>query len=491
MQQANRINHSELKKKSAQGGISTMAAQAITICIQIVSTIVLARILTPSDYGIVAMVLVVTGFAGVFRDLGLSTAAIQAKNLSREQQSNLFWLNIGAGTLLTALVASLSPAVSWFYSEPRLKMVTIVLSANFLIASIGAQHNAHLAREMRLSVSATANIFGAIIGLPVSIFLALQGASYWALVIASLSSSLTSTLILCKLSRLKISLPTKKGDVRKLLDFGASITAFDIVNYFSRNLDNALIGRFLGSAPLGLYSRAYSILMLPIGTLRGPINAVGLPALSRLQDDRAAFKKCFCRLTRILAFVSMPLTAFFLVSGKPLTNVIFGSNWQGVAPIYQVLAAVGFIQPVSSLGGMLMLSLGEGRKYFQVGLVGAILASGSFVIGLFWGAIGVASSYAIMTYLTLLPMMIWILKDSPVSLQDFFLSINSPAISSIASAILTYLLSLKYPSRPDALLITLQLLSFSFFYVAFTCTTKSGRENVSYCVNLIRMQFSK
>jgi PST family polysaccharide transporter len=424
----------DLKRKSVRGGAVSMASQGISIAIQLASTVVLARLLSPNDYGIMAMVVAVTGFASLFRDLGLSSAAIQKKDLSDAQQSNLFWLNVIMGSLLTIIVALASPAVAWFYKKPELAPVTLALSVSFVIVALGTQHGADLVRSMKFTRRAVATIAGALVTLGVSVGFALHGYSYWSLVWGTLSGSVITTALLFKLSAFTPGRPTRRSGIGDMLKFGANVTGFDLVNYFHRNLDNILIGRFWGPDSLGLYSRAYQLLMFPIQTIRGPINAVAFPALSRLQDQPAAYRAYYRRVTAIVAFLSMPLCAFLFAVTKPAIELALGKQWIGVVPIFAVLALTGFIQPVASLRGLVMLSTQRGKAYFSWGVFNAVAVSVGFVCGIPWGAIGIAISYAVINYLILYPSLVLAFKDTPLQKGDFFRPLFRPAFASIFSA---------------------------------------------------------
>lgn len=413
------IDMADLKRKSVRGGAVTLGSQGIGTVLQLASTMVLARLLSPDDYGVIAMVMAVTGFARLFRDLGLSSAAIQKKDLTRELQTNLFWMNVAMGSLLTVVVAVASPLVGAFYKKPELVRVTVALSFSFVISSLGTQHGAGLVRGMKFGRKETAGIVGAAATLVVAVVLALGGYSYWALVWSSLIGNLVTTGLLFALSPFRPGLPSRGSGVRDMLKFGANITAFDFVNYFQRNLDNILIGRFWGPGPLGLYSRAYQLLMLPIQTIRGPINAVAFPAMSKLQGDPKAFRSYYLETTSVLALLSMPLTAFLFIASRPLIEIGLGRQWLNIAPIFSALALAGFIQPASGLAGSLLLSLGKGRRYLQCGVFNAVLLSASFLAGIRWGALGVAVSYAIANYVVLYPWMWWAYRDSPVCFRDF------------------------------------------------------------------------
>jgi PST family polysaccharide transporter len=474
----------DLKRKSVRGGLITFVTQGINIVIQLASTVILARLLSPNDYGVMAMVVAVTVFAGLFRDLGLSAAAIQKHTLTRAQQSNLFWMNIALGGTLTLALAWASPLVAWFYHRPEVLWVTVALSANFLIGSLATQSGALLVREMRFGRQAAVSISGAVVGLVISVTLAIENFRFWSLVWGQLAGSLTTSILLFSLSPFRPGLPSRGTGLKEMLKFGAHLTAFDFVNYFSRNLDNILIGRFWGAEALGYYSRAYSLLMFPIINLRGPITAVAFPALSRLQNQPEAFRTYYCRVTSVLALISMPLTTFFFVASKPVIELLLGHQWLPIAPIFSCLAFAAFIQPAAGLTGSLLLSLGQGRRYLQCGIFSAIFVCSGFAIGLPWGPSGVALGYTITTYLILYPSLYWAFRASPVSVYDFVEACAFPALISFVAGVLVVIL--RSDVTEFSLIAQLGLFSVIFLIVIVSavCLTTSGRKHLDFLLGL-------
>jgi len=398
------------------------------------STMILARILAPSDYGINAMAVAITGFAMIFSNLGLSTATIQRTDITHEQVSTLFWINAGIGVLLTLIVAALAPAVALFYKTPELVGVMVSLSIIFTISGLSVQHNALLTRQMRFLPIAAIRVLSLVSGILVAIVTAYYGFGYWALVFNSLTNITVGTLGSWFACKWVPGLPSRKAGVGAMIKFGADLVSFDVVNYFARNLDNILIGRFLGAATLGLYSKAYQLLMMPITNLRGPITNVAMPALSRLQDEPEKYRDYYLKCVSLLAFVSMPLVAFMFVCTDQLITLLLGSQWLGAGVLFKILAVAAFIQPVSSTSGMVLISTGQSRLYLKLGLVSSVFICISFVAGLPWGAKGVAAGYVIINYVLLMPILFYTFKNTAVRLHDFFSVIIKPMIASIVMA---------------------------------------------------------
>ncbi|MGN6552935.1 MAG: lipopolysaccharide biosynthesis protein [Verrucomicrobiota bacterium] len=479
-------NLADLKRKSVRGGMITFASQGASVAIQLTSTVILARLLSPDDYGVMAMVVAITSFAGLFRDLGLSSAAIQKATLTHAQQSNLFWINVALGCTLTVLLAAASPLVAWFYGKPEVLWVTAALSASFLIGSLSSQSGALLVREMRFGRQAVAGICGALVTLITAVTLALHGFRYWSLVWSQLAGALTMTTLLFMLSPFRPGLPGRGTGLRAMLMFGANITAFDFVNYFHRNLDNILIGRLWGTGALGLYSRAYALLMFPISNLRGPVNAVAFPAMSRLQDEPAAYRAYYRRIIAVLALISMPFSALLFVSAHPVIEIALGRQWLDIVPIFSVLAAVSFVQPVITLWGVVSLSTGQTRRYLHLGIMNTAFSAAGFLIGLPWAGLGVAAGYAAATYLSAYPLLAWAFRGTPVGIGDFLSGISRPMTASITGAVLDLLLFPRFfeHTTPWAEVVLHTLLFVPAYFACFICLP-GGRTELSRARNLL------
>jgi PST family polysaccharide transporter len=265
--------------------------------------------------------------------------------------------------------------------------------------------------------------------------MAYNGFSYWALVASSLTGSVIGTALLFLLSPFWPGLPGRGRGMKQMVTFGAHVTTFDIANYFHRNLDNILIGRFWGVESLGIYSRAYALLMFPINTVRGPIISVAFPAMSKLQADPLGFKDFYKQTVTIVAALSMPLSGFAFVESSGIIKIVLGPTWLEASPIFSVLAFAALIQPASSLRGLVLLSLGQTKRYAIWGTMNAALVSVAFMIGVFWGPFGVALSYAISLYAILHPSLVYVFRDTPLSPADFYRAVSCPFIATIAATL--------------------------------------------------------
>jgi O-antigen/teichoic acid export membrane protein len=464
-----------LAQKSVRGGTITLPAQACKIILGIAGTIVLARLLTPKDFGLIAMVAVVIAFAEMFKDAGLSMATVQKEEITHEQISTLFWINILISAALGLCVLAGSPLVAWFYGKPELTAVTAALSLSFIISGLTIQHQALQRRHMRFGTLAAIQIVSQVITLIMTISLALFGWRYWALVGGTLTNAIAGSLftfIFCPW----IPGRMRRGTgVRGMLKFGVHLTGFNFVNYFSRNTDNILIGRFIGADALGLYAKAYQLFLMPISQIRGPINNVAIPVLSSLRKEPERYKRYYQRILDIMATLTIPLAMYCLIEAKFLIHLLLGHQWIGAVPVFRILAIAGLIQAVASTRGLVLVSCGFSKRYFYYGLYTAIVNIVSFIVGLPFGIEGVAMSYTIANYVILVPLLYYSFAKTPVSVPLFFKTLLPPLASSGVCGLTIFLLKYFWPN--DSFILHGTCLGiFILFYASLSLCRKSIRD---------------
>jgi PST family polysaccharide transporter len=469
----------DLKGRFVRGSAITMLGQASRFVIQTASTVVLARLLSPKDYGLVAMVTAVTGFMMIFKDLGLSTATVQKAQTNHQQISTLFWINVAISTIAMLVTAALAPALAWFYNEPRLTWIGLALSTSFLFVGLSVQHQALLRRQMRFTAIVTRDIASMLIGVVLAIVLAWRGAVYWSLVAMQVGTAISGTIMLWLVCKWRPGLPVRRSGVRSMLHFGLNITGFQIVNYFARNADKVLLGRFYGSYVTGLYSRAYSLFMLPISQIRAPLIAVAIPALSHLQNEATRYARYYYKLSSFIAFVTMPLAGFLFVCSESIIRLLLGEKWMDANIIFKILAVAAFIQAVENTRGLTLISLGLSKKYLKVGIFTSAFFVLAFAVGVRWGARGVALSYVISEYLIMIPSLWYSFRKTPVSVLGFFKVILRPAVTSLASTAIMFL-AYKFllANQPDFVTVGACLTLGTASYFAIWCLMPGGIQTI-------------
>jgi PST family polysaccharide transporter len=448
-----------LGQRTARGGFITIISQGSKFFLSMVGTIILARLLLPEDYGLVGMVAVVTGFISVFKDLGLSAATIQKSEVTNEQVSTLFWLNVSLSAGLMIVTAALAPAVAWFYGEPKLTAITLAYAAGFLFGGLTVQHEALLRRRMRFAALATAEIISLVISIFVAIVLAWRGARYWALIASQLTLGFTYLIVIWSACRWRPGLPVRNSGVRSMLAFGGRLTGFSVVNYFARNLDNMLIGRFWGAEQLGLYARAYQLLLLPIDQINTPITSVAVPALSRLKDEPERYRSAYLRLLEKVALLTMPLMAFMIASSEQLIRIVLGEKWLGVSRIFALLGIAGLVQPIANTTGWLFVTQGRTAEMFKWGLIGSTIIMFAIIGGLSWGAVGVAASYSLTITIVVVPLLLWyVTRTGPVRMMDFYTTLAPIAIASVGSLAIVLIVKRSLAIQNSLVSVALNLL---------------------------------
>jgi PST family polysaccharide transporter len=430
-----RNREEDLSQQAIRGGINTVMAEAGQFVLRLVGTVVLARLLSPSDYGLIAMVSVIINFAMLFKDAGLSMATIQRAQISQDQISALFWLNLFVSMLLGLVVLASSPVVAWFYGRPELAPITAMLSMSFLVTGLTIQHQALLRRHMCFGMLAVIRVTSYATNVVVTILLAVLGWKYWSLVAGTLALGLSNTLMTLYFCPWVPGRWRRGMDIRDMFVFGGHLTGFNFINYFSRNLDNLLIGKFIGMDALGLYSRAYSLFMMPISQIRGPLTHVAMPVLSRLRDQPERYAKYYQRLVDVLASLTIPFTLYCVLEAEFLIELLLGPRWLGASPVFRILAIAGLIQPVAGTRGLVALSHGFSKRYLYWGLFNAILCTGSFVAGLPFGIAGIATAYTIMNYILLIPSLYYCFHMTPVTVSMFFRVLLAPFLCGVLAAV--------------------------------------------------------
>ncbi|HHH31662.1 MAG TPA: lipopolysaccharide biosynthesis protein [Polyangiaceae bacterium] len=431
----------EIEGRAARGGRIIAITQVLRSVLDVASTLILVRVLAPDDWGLVGMVSAVIGFVALFKDLGLTTATIQRPTITHREVTALMWINVAFSVVLGVLVIALAPALAWFYEEPQLLAITVALSSVFFVSGFGAQHHAILRRQMQFGLVSLIDAVSLSVGMIVAVVAAFLGAGLWALVLKRVVTASLTTLFVWIACKWRPSAPKREKGLKELVAFGANVTGFSLINYFARNLDDVLIGRFDGATAaeraetLGNYQKAYELLMLPLQQLNKPVSAVAVPALSRLSEQPERYRAVYLRIMRLVLMVTMPLTAFLVMTAGPLVEVVFGSQWMEAVPIFEVLGLAAFTQPLGNSAGWLFISQDRTAEMLRWGVVGASLAVLSFVVGLPWGAYGIAASYALSGIFVRTPILLWWLgRRGPVTTGDFYVVSAPYLVSGLCAA---------------------------------------------------------
>jgi len=428
----------DLKEKVIRGGFAKVCAQAANFALRIGSLMVLARLLSPKDFGLVGMVLAITGVLNLFRDFGLSAASVQRATVTDEQISTLFWINILVGVILGLLLAGMAPVVVAFYHEPHLLWVTIVLASAFIFNAAGVQHSALLQRQMRFTALATIDVISLVVSTSVGISMAVAGFGYWALVAAGVSLPLVTTLGLWLTTGWIPGRPRTKVGLHSMLRFGGTLTLLNVVVYIANNLEKVLLGRFWGADALGIYGRSYQLINIPTDNLNSAAGEVAFSALSRVRNDASRLRNYFLKGYSLVLALTIPITIGVALFAHDLIFVLLGPKWKDAAEIFRLLSPTILVFALINPLAWLLHSLGMVGRSLKVALVLSPLVIGGYLMGLPYGPKGVAFGYSAVLTLWVIPHIAWCLHGTAISLRDIVLVVSRPLISGILAAALAF-----------------------------------------------------
>lgn len=408
-----------------------MTSHGLKFVITMAATIVMARLLTPRDYGLIAMVVVVTNYMTMFKDMGLSLATVQRAEISYEQISTLFWINVALSVAITVITILIAPGLAYFYGEPKLVLITIVVALGFILGGLSVQHEALLKRQMRFASLAAISIVALVVGYAVGIGLAWKGAGYWAIVGSQLALIGTNTLGTWILSGWIPGRPRRNAGVRPMLAFGRNVTGYATINVFARNFDTLVLGRYWGPQNLGLYNKAQMLLSIPTDQTNEPFNSVAIPALSRLTGSPERYREAYLRILEKVALLTMPAVAILMAASDWVVQILLGPQWTDSSRLLVVLGIATLFQPIVSSVNWLFITQGRTRHMFQWALISAPISVASIVAGLAWGPLGVAISYVAGRLLIIDHLLYWFIgRSGPVRTIDIYRTITPIAAAS-------------------------------------------------------------
>ena len=480
----------EIKQRVIRGGMITSASNGILFILRLISIMVLARMLIPEHFGLIGMVTSLTVLIERFQDLGLGDAVVQRKDITHEQVSALFWINIGICLILTVLVALSANIVAWFYHDDRLTWITIAFASNFIFAGLSIQHQALIRRRMRFDHFAMIKILATAFGVIVAIIFAWLGYGYWALVWQELARTLLGTVLAWLFCPWRPGWHVRTAGVKSMLQFGGAVTSYNMLYYLSNNLDSILIGKYYGAISVGFYSRAKQLGGIPVSQLFEPIRYVSLPALSTLQNDPVKYRNYFEKMLSILSFLYMPMIVYIGIYANPIVNIFLGSQWADAVPIFRLLAISMFVSPIVSMLGLIMLSTGQTGRYFIWGLFTALSTVVGFMAGIKWGGIGVSASCSISSAVNLVFSFCYVFKGSPVDMFSTLKTMYRPVVASIVMGCVLVMTYKFMSSYNMALQVIISVISSCVLYILIWLLFSDGyrlmTELASYPLSAIK-----
>jgi O-antigen/teichoic acid export membrane protein len=380
--------------RAAASGTKWMAvAQAGRVIAQLLGMVILARLLSPSDFGVAAMAWLVTGFVGMFHDCGTKAAVIQRRELPSALLDSVFWLNVGFGLAIAILLALLAPVIALAMREPQLTGVLWLLALAFPIVSLGLVHQGLLERASRFRSVALIECCAAFAGLTSAVLAALAGWGVYSLISHAIVGWIVVTAGLWAASTWRPAWRCSLALIREIAGFSGNLVGFDIFSYFARRMDIVLIGRFLGATELGYYHLAYRLMIWPLQQISGVVGRAFFPALSRLQDDKQRLRLAYVRAAAAVFLITAPLTLGMFALREPLVLAVMGERWLKVADLLFWFAPVSMVQSVVTTASLLYVSTGRTDVMFKFGVLFGVAVVFGTVVGLQWGVEGVAAAY--------------------------------------------------------------------------------------------------
>jgi PST family polysaccharide transporter len=433
-----KILSTDIKNKAvASGGTMILSRFANTI-IQMVSTVILARLLTPEDFGLVTMV---TAFSLLLFNVGFNgftEVIIQKENITPQQVSTVFWIGLALSSGLAVLFAACSPLLARFYREPRVIPITIVMSVGFIFSALATEHLALIMRNMQFRKIMFNELTSAAISVVVAVWMAIKGFGYWAIVARQLTIPILGAAIAWIQCSWRPGRPVRDPEIRSMFSYAMHTFGNFTTNYLGQNLDKILLGWKRGSVELGNYERAYRLSVMPVEQIPVPLGNVALAALSRLRDDPDRYRAYFLKSLSLLSMTGMLLSAVMTVAGCDIILLLLGPQWEKSGQIFMVLGPSIGLAMIYRTHGWLHLSLGNAKRWFKWGLFALGFTTFSFIVGLSFGAMGIAVAYGLSILLLTGPGLSYAAKPIGIRLDQIWHVVWRDIAAALISGLATW-----------------------------------------------------
>jgi O-antigen/teichoic acid export membrane protein len=425
-----------LKQKSVRGGAVAVGAQGAKIVLQTATMMLLARLLSAEDFGLQGMVLVLTVFLGFFREAGLGQATVQRPEVTHEQISTLFWINVVVGVTLATATAVLAPVLVGFYGESRLYWMAVISGVAFIFNGLTTQHQALILREMRFVTLAKIDLLSLTISSAVGVVMALFGWGYWSLVGIPVVASIVSAAGAWLAVPWVPGPPRRKCGVISMLHFGWMSICTSLLVFLALNTDAILIGRVWGADALGVYGRAYQLAMMPINQLITAIGGVAFSAFSRIQDDPDRLIGSFLRAYSLIISLTVPIVISCPLFAEEIISVVLGAKWMEAAPIFRLLAPTALVFAFAHPLSWFSLSAGRVGRVFSISATTAPVVIAGVVLGLSYGPKGVALGTSVAMVLMVIPIVAWTKHGTPITWADFWRATKPPLLAGLLAGVI-------------------------------------------------------
>jgi O-antigen/teichoic acid export membrane protein len=481
-----------LRRRAVRSAGITMVAQVASYALQIVATIVLARLLTPGDFGVVAMVTTFSMLLANVGQLGFPEAVLQREEMNDQLASNIFWINFGIGVVLTIAFAAAGSLLARFYNEPLVARVAVGSSFSIFLSSIAVMHLALLQRALRFFDVSVINILCRLVSVGLSIILALAGWGYWALVAGAVGASLAAAIAAFVACQWIPKLPRRKDGTGSSVRFASHVFGRFSIDYISHNMDNILVGWRFGPRSLGFYKKAYELFVLPANQFLSAF-PVGVSTLSRLVKDLAQYKRYLLGGITILALVGMGLGAELTLVGQDVIHVLLGAKWLEAGRIFAYFGPGIGVMLIYRTHGMIHLSIGTTGRYLRWGLIEATVTILMFILALRWGPIGIAAAWTASSWILIVPAFSYAGKPIQFGVSSLLGAIWKYILSSLAAGIASFAIIRAIPyfaaaASPAQLLmrVTATTVLFGVLYIGGVILLHGGGKPIYEFIDILR-----
>ena len=468
---------SGIARKTVKGGIDTVVSSLINFSVSLGGIILITRNLTTEDFGLYGMVFFLTGFASLFVNIGLNQAVIQWPVITHRLISTLFWINTAIASVIALIMIALTPLLVWFYSEPRLVPINIVLSMTFILSAMRLQHQALLKRNMAFRAISIMGVVSVVLATMTGAFLAIYGFGVWALVAIPVVSQVLGVIFDWAYSGWIPGKPGRGHGIRKMVKFGGNVTGFRAITHFISNGDNMALGYAWGAGPLGLYIRSYSLMQLPITKFNIPLNGVVIPILSRIVDQPDRYRSVYENMTRVIAIVFTPMICVLILTIHTIVPLLFGEQWIPMIPIFYAMSFIAVIGATMPINSWLYLTIGHVDRALKWSLYTAPIRILFLCAGLQYGPVGMGVALSGLA-IVLRPVGIaYAARGTPVRYWQTIGDISYPVIGSGIAAGIALLVS-HFLWNGQNLVVEFFLLTALFFvvYGILLLATKPGKK---------------
>lgn len=433
-----------LGRTSLHSSMVFIAARGMNIVVQLASTVLLARILGPHDFGLVAIVLALVAFVPLLIDFGTADATAQKSHITATEVSTLFWLNVSIGIFLTILFAGASGAIAQLFGEPSLTGIALALSVTFVLTAVSTQHTALMRRAMQFRRIAAIDISANLAGSIVSIALALWGCGYWSLVAKPIVTSILTAAALWTSCRWLPGRPVLTTQVKEMVGFGLGVTGFTMTDYLVKSGDRLAIGYFLGAGPLGYFQNAFTIYSNALGILTEPLHNIAVSSFSKLKNDVVELGRSWETAVSTLSFYSSGAFAILAVIAQDLVSLLLGEKWTAAGPLLGILAVRGIAHSVERAMGWIHVAIGRTDRWMRWGVYSAIVQLAALALGLPFGIVGVAVSYTIAMFCLFIPSLVYSCSPIGIRSRDVLRAVGPQTVAGLVAVAFGFLFELKF-----------------------------------------------